>query len=62
MSENHSETSPQTNDEEQNARRSFLQRAGKASAAAPAVALLMAANHKTANGAIYGPTGGSGSS
>ncbi|MFO1321398.1 MAG: hypothetical protein U1F52_17435 [Burkholderiales bacterium] len=49
--------------DEQQARREFLQRTGKASASAPAVALLLAASFKNSQAqTTYGPTGGSGSS
>ena len=51
--------------EEKHARRAFLQRAGKTSAAAPAVALLMSANFSNAQTAPSqygnGGTGGTGS-
>ena len=47
---------------ESDARREFIKKLGKASAAAPAVALLMAANFKDAQAADpYGTAGGSGS-
>ena len=49
-------------DPEADARRAFLKKMGKASAAAPAVALLMAANMKPANAQTYGGGSGSGSS
>lgn len=55
-------TSPQETTEA-DARREFIKKLGKASAAAPAIALLMAANYKDAqavNGG--GSSGGSGSS
>ena len=58
-------TQPSTPSEnlEAEARREFIKKVGKASAAAPAVALLMAANYKDAqaNGAASGGSG-SGSS
>lgn len=53
----------QKNDEETKARREFIKKMSKASAAAPAVALLMAANFKSANAqSTYGGGCGSGSS
>lgn len=50
-------------DDDVTARRDFIKRMGKASAAAPAIALLMAANFKSANAqSTYGGGCGSGSS
>jgi hypothetical protein len=46
---------------EADARREFIKKIGKASAAAPAVALLMAANYKDAQAQVPA-SGGSGSS
>jgi hypothetical protein len=54
----------QTNPPEQteaDARREFIKKLGKASAAAPAIALLMAANYKDAQAQNGGGSGSSGS-
>jgi hypothetical protein len=60
MDQNSQESMP-VDATEADARREFIKKIGKASAAAPAVALLMAANYKDAQGQPGGPSG-SGSS
>lgn len=66
MSEPVQQPTSESPSDEQNARRAFLHRAGKASASAPAVALLMSASFANAQTAPpqygNGGTGGSGSS
>ena len=50
MDENlRAESTQETADSESEARRAFIQKMGRAGAAAPAVALLLAANYKSAN-------------
>lgn len=53
------ESSQGTANSESEARRAFIQKMGRAGAAAPAVALLLAANYKSANAAptTYGGGG-----
>ena len=62
MNSNETQTDQvQPDDVDASARRDFIKKVSKASAAAPAVALLLAANFKSANAeSTY--TGGSGSS
>jgi hypothetical protein len=56
-----SQQSTSSDGTEADARREFIKKLGKASAAAPAIALLMAANYKDAQAQTQ-PSGGSGSS
>jgi hypothetical protein len=63
MDEKQRESNADPRDAEIQARRTFLKQVGKASAMAPAVALLLAAQMKTAKaGDQYGGGSGSGSS